>query len=223
MELEKKEGIVVKSFNYQENKRIITIFTESGLLSLVATVYQKNPSSLLLTTPLCIGEFLYKKTSSQLYSLKEGSVLNSYRSYNTSYSHLETAFSLMNTLLSSQLPDKPAPLLYKLLKLYLERLPSFPNPKVLSSSFMLKTLRHEGLIPLEGLCSYCDSAPTQAFFQKEPYCKNCMPTHSLYFEEQEWEHFQILLFSKDLKILETLVCEEPFHQKIHTLFKESLD
>ena len=223
MELEKKEGIVVKSFNYQENKRIITIFTEDGLLSLVAKVYQNNPSSNLLTTPLCVGEFFYKKSSSQLHTLKEGSVFSSYRSYNTSYPHLETAFSFLETLLSSQMPEKPAPLLYRLLKLYLEKLPTFSNPKTLSSSFILKTLRHEGLLPLEGLCSSCETLPTQAFFQKEAYCKACMPLHSLYFEENEWQQFQMLLFSKDLKNLENLSCEELLHQKIHTLFKESLD
>lgn len=223
MELEKKEGIVVKSFNYQENKRIITVFTENGLLSLIATLSQKNPSSSLLTTPLCIGEFFYKKTSSQLHILKEGSVLSSYQNYNTSYPHIETAFSFIQTLLASQMAEKPAPLLYKLLKIYLEKLPSFSNPKTLSSSFILKTLRHEGLLPLEGLCSACETLPTQAFFQKEPYCKTCMPTHSLFFEEQEWNQFQILLFSKDLKSLETLSCEESLHQKILTLFKESLD
>lgn len=223
MELEKKEGIVVKSFNYQENKRIITVFTESGLLSLIATLHQKNPSLQLLTTPLCIGEFFYKKTSKQLYSLKEGSILSSYQNYNTSYPHIETAFSFLQTLLASQLPEKPAPLLYKLLKLYLEKLPSFQSPKTLSSSFILKTLRHEGLLPLEGLCSSCETLPTQAFFQKEPFCKTCMPAHSLFFEEKEWEQFQVLLFSKDLKKLESLSYEEGFHQKIHALLKESVE
>jgi DNA repair protein RecO (recombination protein O) len=222
MELEKKEGVVVKSLNYQEHQRIITLFTEEGLISLICKIYPKNPHSLLLTTPLCRGEFLYKKTSSELQLLKEGTVLSSHHRYNLSYAHLKTAFSFLHTLTSSQLPHKPAPLLYKLLTLYLDKLSSISSPQTLSSSFMLKTLRHEGFLSLEGICSCCEQQQAQAFFQKEFYCKQCKPLHSICFEDHEWNQFQTLLFSKDFSMLDSLVCEDSLHEKITSLFKETL-
>ena len=95
MELEKKEGVVIKALDYQENKRIITIFTPGGLLSLIATIHQTQPSSLILTTTLCIAEFYYKRNPSNLHSLKEGSIVGSHLNYNTSYPHLETAMSFI--------------------------------------------------------------------------------------------------------------------------------
>jgi DNA repair protein RecO (recombination protein O) len=220
MELEKKEGIVVKATPYQDTKRIVTLFTPDGLLSLMATVYPKQPNSILLTTPLCIAEFCYKRNASDLHFLKEGSIMSSHLNYNTSYARLEAAFALLKTLLISQLPAKPAPLLYQLSKLYLALLPHVQNPQNLSSSFMLKVLRHEGLLSLEGICSSCTEHLAQAAHDGELYCTHCMPPSSLFFEQEEWKALQVLLFSKEIKTIDALETTTSLHQKICQLLKE---
>lgn len=222
MELEKREGIVVKTVDYQDTKRIITIFTEEGLLTLMATLYHKQPHSILLTSPLCIAEFCYKRSASDLHFLKEGAIISSHLNYNTSYARLDAAFTLLKTLLISQLPAKPAPLLYQLSKFYLKHLPSVTRPKNLASSFILKALRHEGLLPLEGLCSSCSSPTAYAFFYGDLYCPACMPKEALYFEPEEWHHLQTLLFSKDLTTIDTLEIQESCHSKMQHLLHQLL-
>jgi len=222
MKIETTEGIVLKTTPYQDHKRIVTLFTEEGLLTLMATVYPKHSHALLLTSPSCVAEFCYQRNASDLHFLKEGSIISSHLRYNTSYARLETAFAFLQTLLLSQMPAKPAPLLYQLCKYYLEHLPHVAHPKNLASSFTLKLLRHEGLLPLEGLCSKCHLHPSDAFFQGEAYCQNCRPKESLSFEPQEWECLQTFLFSKELKTIDGLKPSETFHQKIHQLFQQQL-
>lgn len=212
------EGIVVKSIHYQESKRIITLFTREGLLTLMATVYPKQPHSVSLTTPLCIADFCYKKNDSDLHFLKEGSIISSHTSYNTSYARLEAAFCLLKTLLASQLPAKPAPLLYELTKLYLRQLPFAVAPCNLASSFTLKALRHEGLLPLEGVCTQCAAQEARSFSQGESYCKTCAPPSTLFFTEEEWVGVQTLLFSKDLKTIDSQSLSPEAHNKIKNLF-----
>lgn len=219
MTVETIEGIVIKSINYQDSKRIITLFTHQGLLTLMATVYPKQPLSVLLTTPLCIAEFCYKKNPSDLHFLKEGSVLHSHLSYNTSYARLQSAFLILKSLLVSQLPAKPAPLLYQLVKLYLKQLPVMHYPHNLASSFMLKVLKHEGLLSLEGLCVNCHAEEASSFYDGAAYCNECKPHDALCFTQDEWPEVQKLLFSKDLKVIDSSLLLESLHSKIETLFK----
>lgn len=221
MQLQEREGIVLKTLPYQENKRIISIFTDIGILQLIVTLSSSNTRLLSLTTPLSHALFIYQKRPSELHLFKEASLLSSHLNYNNSYEHLETAMALIQTILSSQLPGKPAPLLYQLLHIYLKTLPSTPQPKVLASSFMLKNLWHEGLIAIDLLCTHCQKVPSQALHDGICYCKQCMPSKSLFFEKEEWDQFLILLTSKKIQTLKELSYEKTLHKKIQELFKES--
>lgn len=220
MQLEEREGIVLKTLPYQENKRIISIFTDIGILQLIVTLSSSNTRLLSLTTPLAHAVFIYQKRPSELHLFKEGSLLSSHLSYTNSYEHLQTAMLLLQTILSSQLPGKPSPLLYQLLHIYLKILPSTPQPKVLASSFMLKNLWHEGLITINLLCTHCLQKPSQALKDGICYCKQCMPLQSLFFEKEEWDQLLILLTSKKIQTLKELSYEKTLHQKIQELFKE---
>jgi len=220
LNLEEVEGIVLKTLPYQENKRIISVFTENGILQFIVTLSSSNTHLLSLTTPLSHALFIYQPRSSQLHLFKEGSLLSSHLDYSRSYQHLETAMVLIQTILSSQLPGKSAPLLYKLLHVYLKNLTSCPEPKVLASSFILKTLLHEGLIGIDLLCTLCQKAPSQSLKEGSCYCTQCMPAQSLFFEKEEWDQLLILLTSKKIQPLKELSYEITLHKKIQELFKE---
>jgi DNA repair protein RecO (recombination protein O) len=221
MPLQEREGIVLKTVPYQDNKRIISVFTDVGILQLIVTLSSSNTHLLSLTTPLSHALFLYQERPSQLHLFKEGSLLSSHLAYQTSYEHLETAMILIQTILSSQFPGKSAPLLYQLLHIYLKNLPHATQPKVLASSFMLKTLRHEGLLAIHLLCGHCQKMPSQALKEGSCYCQQCMPRASLFFETEEWDQLLILLTSKKLQIFKEISYEKTLHQKVQELFKES--
>ena len=131
-------GIVLRSFNYKEKSRIISLYTRSsGVISLISRKAQPH-----LTTTLCYGEFLYSKGRSDLYSLKEGKSLNMHLPLRASFDLLQTASKMLQTILDTQFPEKPSPNLFDLLLTYLHHLPK--NPDALYTSFLLKLLKHEG-------------------------------------------------------------------------------
>jgi DNA repair protein RecO (recombination protein O) len=150
MEEEKSEGIVLRSIDYKERERIITVFTSNaGLISLIVkNISRRNSHFLALSTPFCHAEFLYRKGRSELFRFQDGTVLDEMLSLRNHLGHLQAAGELVNAILYSQMPGKPASLLYALLSVYMKQIPHFENTDVLTASFYLKVLKHEGLLTL---------------------------------------------------------------------------
>lgn len=148
---EKVEGIVLKAISFKENDRILTLYTpEQGVMSLyVRGLSKKKPTLTNLATPLCRGEYLFRKGRSDLHKFLDGSILDLHLSLRKSYHHLEVAGKILHTMHETQLPGKSSPALYALLASYLKKLGDAKYPETLSASFHLKLLKHEGLLALE--------------------------------------------------------------------------
>ena len=77
MHEEKTEGIVLRSQDYKERHRIITLFTPLGLISLIVKgISRKNSHLLTLTTPFSHGEYIYRQGRSDLFRFHDGAVLD---------------------------------------------------------------------------------------------------------------------------------------------------
>ncbi|MFS8563609.1 MAG: DNA repair protein RecO [Rhabdochlamydiaceae bacterium] len=149
MKEERAEGIVLKTFDYKENERIVTVFTShEGVIALIAK-HIKNQNKIALTTPFCQAEFLFTKGKSDLCKLQDGTILNDHHFLRRSLPHLQAAAEMVKIVLKSQLPGKPAPQLYALLLACLSQLAHFTDTFTLIGSFYLKLLMHEGLLSWE--------------------------------------------------------------------------
>ena len=135
------EGIILQATKFQDFDQIITVFTPGdGILKfMVKGALNPKQGKAALTTPLSRVELIYLQGKSELYSCREISMLNNHLSLRENVVLMEAAFDLLQAIRSTQLPHKPAPELYKLLLIYLEKLPLIPDPKILSTSFRLKT------------------------------------------------------------------------------------
>lgn len=151
MQAEKATGIVLRSTDYGENQKIFTLFTqEAGLISLIAKgLMQSRAERIVLATPFCEGEYLYRRGRSSLFFCLEASVLRTHLALRHNLGSLQTAAFLAKAILASQMPGKPAPLLYVLLASYLKQIPLFPLHAHLKASFSLKLLQHEGLFSFQ--------------------------------------------------------------------------
>ncbi len=140
------QGIIVKAVPYQDFHRIITLFTpDKGLLSLfVRGAFKKGGGG--SSTPLATVEVTYQEKATGLHACLEIDALDMRLAIRQNLPSLEAACHMLRTVQQSQVPEKAAPLLYQLLLFYLEKLPQTPCPAVLSTSFLLKTLRYEGLL-----------------------------------------------------------------------------
>lgn len=178
---EKTQGLLLQSIPYLGKKKILKVLTPQGLLTLMA----KSTS----LTPFCIAEWVYRKTQKEIFSLVDSTLLDPLLHLRESYSLLSTAGSMAQALLRTQLPNKPAP--FALACAYLKKLPL--NPPILSASFTLKLLLHEGLLSSEA----------------DPF-----------FTPVEWEQAASLAFATQFSALTPLTAA-PF-DKIRLLFEERL-
>lgn len=201
MNHEKTEGIVLRSLDYKDRQKIITLFSkEAGMISLILKgLTGRNTRLLALSSPFCQAEFIYRKGKSNLYTFIDGSTINENLHLRSQLSFLQTAGTLSKGILTSQLPGKPTPALYQLFSTYFKHISTFQDPTPLISSFYLKLLKHEGLLELSPLCAACAALSAHALHEGESYCHHHSPSGAAHFTEQEWaillglthaQHFQ---------------------------------
>jgi hypothetical protein len=151
---ERVDGIVLRTTLYKETHRIITLFTaEAGLISFMAKRV-KTPEKMVLLSPFSQIEVIYRKKLSDLYLFKDGSLITDNLFLREKWDYLETAGKMAQIILHSQLPGKPAPLLYALFTACLKQIPHFEEPTCLLLLFYLKLLTHEGLLSLDDRGSF---------------------------------------------------------------------
>ncbi|HSX25924.1 MAG TPA: DNA repair protein RecO [Chlamydiales bacterium] len=186
---EKCQGVLLQSIAYLGKKRILKIVTpEEGLLTLMA----KSMSA--LTTPFCIAEWVYRKTTKEIHPFIDGTLLDPLLELRQNYATLISAGAMAQDLLRSQFPAKKDPALYQLFCAYLKKLPHFSKPEILAASFRLKLLLHEGLLSLQ-----------------HP---------SPHFTDEEWKITTLLAYSRQFSLLQEI--EQAPTTKIDYLFKEQM-
>ncbi len=214
---EKIQGVCLQAIPYLGKSRILKLFTqEAGFLTLMS-----KKSSLAALSPFCIAECVYKKRQSEIYTLIDGSILDSLLGLRQSYPTLTAAGAIAQDLLRSQLPGKAAPGLYDLLCSYFIKLPQFENPAILSASFRLKLLLHEGLLALEDECARCSSQASM-LTQGESVCRSHASLPSFAFDKEEWQTICHLTFTRQFSLLQKIDLSSSLQKTIDALFEERL-
>lgn len=150
----KTKGIVIKSLPFQEDGKIIQLFTpEFGIISVITkNISEKRLDLIQSTTPLFEGYFHLKRQSSEFYKLLEVNPISHHLMLKESLVQLKYAFEILKTISSTQPKNKPLPLLYQLVSVYLNELEKGMHHDKIISSFYLKFLRHEGLLNIDHFC-----------------------------------------------------------------------
>ncbi|MBS0605277.1 MAG: DNA repair protein RecO [Verrucomicrobia bacterium] len=219
MQEEKTEGIVLKAMDYKERHRIITLFTPQGLTSLIVRgISRKNTRLLSLTSPFCHGEYLYRRGRSELLGFRDGSVLDDNLALRKNLKSLQVAGALANAILTSQMPDKPAPALFVLYKSYHKQIPHFADPEVLLASFYLKLLKHEGLLTITPHCASCESPSALQIHEGESLCSRHEAAGGFRFSPAEWDLLLLLDGAQQFSSLKEICVPSPLSHKIAALF-----
>ncbi|SRR5581483_3103252 len=219
MQTEKIEGIVLRSQDYKESHRIITLFTPEGLVSLIVRgISRKNTRLLTLTTPFCNAEYHFRKGRGELLSFHDGTLLDDHLTLRHSLKSLQLAGSLASAILASQMPGKPAPALYLLYKAYHKQASHFKDSDTLLASFYLKLLKYEGLLTISSHCVECENPSPLRIYNGESFCSHHASPGSLIFSPLEWELLLQLDNSLQFSALSGLTLPSSLSQKIGTLF-----
>ncbi|MGL4348806.1 MAG: hypothetical protein ACRCSV_05075 [Chlamydiales bacterium] len=147
-------GLIIKSQEYQQNKRVISFFTQKGELITLFTIYSaKKWQQLSYLIPLTQVEVTYfPSKNSDCFYLQEATILSQTDLYQQTFGYIEVIGKIAATILYSQMPGKTSPLLYALCISYTNYLPKSSDPYTLLCSFYLKLLRYEGLIDFSISC-----------------------------------------------------------------------
>jgi DNA repair protein RecO (recombination protein O) len=219
MHEEKTEGIVLRSQNYKERHRIITLFSPQGLISLIVkSISRKNARLFTLTTPFNHGEYIYRQGRSDLFLFYDGSVLDDHLDLRQNLRSLQTAGALANAILTSQMFGKPAPALFALYKSYHKQIRSFDDPAPLLASFYLKLLKHEGLLSLSLHCANCEGNTAQTLDNGESFCSQHAGQNAISFSAPEWERLLALEGVPQFSTLRCLSLSPLFLKKVQALF-----
>jgi DNA repair protein RecO (recombination protein O) len=218
MKEENLSGIVLRSFDYQDNQRIITLFTpDSGLIQLIVKgVSQKNLHLFSLTTVFTVGQYHFTRGRTDLYRYLDGTHLE-FIPLRENLVHLKAAGAITKALLTSQLPGKTAPRLYQLTLAYLKQIPLFTDPLPLVLSFQLKLLKHDGLTHLKGPCSLCANEVTH-LNKGQAFCYSHAGPSSYFFTQHEWDILLKLQDARQFQPLEQLNIEQILQEKINNYF-----
>ena len=153
------EGIVLRSISFKDHDQILSIFTiDAGLIKVFYNGGRgRRRGGEGGVTPLNKVEVVYRERSGEIFSCHEITVIETYSSLRKELQLLEVACDLLQAILTSQMAGKAAPQLYLLLCFYLKKIPLAPNPWILSASFRMKLLAHDGLISVPFICSVCQN------------------------------------------------------------------
>lgn len=204
--MDSTSGIILRTIPYQDSARILTVFSKtSGLMSFFIKGLSPKKSHLTsLTEPFNEVEIHYKKGRTDLHLITDLSSIHSHPDLRLRLSSLQAAGKLLHAVLSSQLPGKPAESLYRLLSLYLKNIPHFDNPHILTTSFYLKLLKHEGSLSLSASCSSCEQTNARFLHEGESFCPAHAPKTAHPFSKEDWTLLHLLTHAQTFDLLKTL-------------------
>ncbi|MCA1031788.1 DNA repair protein RecO [Bacillus timonensis] len=184
--LQKCEGIVIRTNDYGETNKVVTLYTrEWGKVGVMARG-AKKPSSRLsaITQPFTYGYFLMQK-SSGLGSLQQGETISTMRSIREDI--FLTAYASYIVELTDKSTDekKPNPFMFELLLQTLQYMNEGLDVDVLTYIYEMKMLPVLGLYPRLDKCSICESQTGDFVFSIREggfLCRRCMDKDSYHFK-----------------------------------------
>ncbi|UOK57065.1 DNA repair protein RecO [Bacillus sp. CMF21] len=156
--LQKCEGIVIRTNDYGETNKIVTIYTrELGKVGVMARGAKKPNSRLTSSTQLfTYGYFLFQK-SSGLGGLQQGETISSMRGIREDIFLTAYASYAAELLDKSTEQNEPNPFLFELFNQTLQLLNEGVDPDVLLYIFEMKIVNVLGLYPQLDSCVNCSS------------------------------------------------------------------
>lgn len=144
----KSDAIVLRTTPYGDYHQIATFYTQNYGLLKCASRHSRSPKNKLsaLLAPFNELEVYFLLQDRDLETIQSAQLLNPNLGLRHSLESLASASLCTEALLKTQMPGKSSPLLFALLKKYLELIPEAQSPEAVSASFLLKLLKHEGLL-----------------------------------------------------------------------------
>ncbi|PTM59471.1 DNA repair protein RecO [Desmospora activa] len=164
--LAKCEGIVIRTRDYGESHKVVTLFTqEQGKIAVMARGAKKTKSRLgAVTQPFTSGWFLCFSGSSGMATLSQAEIQRARYSLRSDLT-LTAVAAYMTELLDRLTEEREVqPVLYSLLETTLDMLEEGADPDILTHIFELKVLEVGGYRPRLDGCVHCGAVDRSVRF-----------------------------------------------------------
>lgn len=177
--LQKVEGIVIRSIDYGESNKILTIYSkEKGKIGVLARGAKKPNSRLSSISQLfTYGQYLFR-ASRGLGTLSQGEMIHSFRALRSDI--IKTAYAAYIVELTDKLTEDrvASPALFHLLHQSLQAIDENVDAEVITFIFEIKMLNVAGITPQLNHCAYCGNVNEKyvSFSIKEGgfLCRHCV-------------------------------------------------
>ena len=141
------EGLVLASIPFSEYDRIVTLFTPKAMLKLFVRGRRRlDAHHQALISPFTIATYTYTPKKSDLHRFVEGKVLHQNLKLRDRLDSFEAAQKIVQTIYETQWQNKEVSALFLLTKKFLLEIPQSERPKSLVAPFLIKLLKHEGIL-----------------------------------------------------------------------------
>lgn len=156
--LERIEGVIIKTQNYQESHKIVTIFSgKLGKFSAIARGATKPKSRMAaLTQPFILGDFLIY-VNPGLSTIQQGEIINANRAIREDIER--TAYASYVTELTEKVLEvkQPDSYLYKQFLLTLEWIAKEEDVDIPILMYEMKVFQKGGFAPIVDKCIHCQN------------------------------------------------------------------
>lgn len=228
MAIQVTEGVVLRTLPFQEKGQILFLFTpDRGVIKLlhVARSGGRGQKNGLFLSPLMRVETLFVEKTSDWLAAKEMTVIESFLSLREQLLFLETGCELLQSISQVDFLHAPCQELYALLLFYLKKIPSVVDPRLLSSSFRLKLLKHEGFASFPFSCAECGDCLLEGacFWRSDMFCMRHAPSgEGTLWDTQELLWVYTLAESQSFQAIGALFVSPSLHLKVHSFFQAAL-
>ncbi|MFK9091422.1 DNA repair protein RecO [Bacillus salipaludis] len=184
--LQKCEGIVIRTTDYGETNKIVTLFTrEWGKVGVMARGAKKPNSRLSSITQLFTHGYYLVQRGTGLGSLQQGEIATSLRSIGEDI--FLTAYASYIVELTDKCTEekKPNPYHFELLYQTLNYMNEGYDPDILMNIYEMKMLNVMGLYPILNQCSVCGLTDGHFSFSIREggfICHRCLPKDPYHFK-----------------------------------------
>ncbi len=171
------EGIITSETNYSETSKIINVITkEKGLIGIMAKGARSLKSPLRsVTSKLTYGKFIIFYKEGKLSTLKEVSILNSFKNLKKDITAISYSAYLLE-LSEGVIKQNSDPKIFDLLKESLIKINEGYDPLVIMNILELKYLDFLGVMPIIDSCAICGKKTgiiTLSSYRGGYVCLNC--------------------------------------------------
>lgn len=179
-------GIVVSETAYGETSKIISILTESGIISAMAKGARTLKSNLRVgTSKLTYASFNINKKEDKLSLLTDVDILDNFTNIKKDINKVSYAVYLLELATQVMKQNKDA-MIYKLLIDSLQKINTGFDYRVITNILELKYLEYLGVLPVLDSCSICGSKTnivTLSGSRGGYICRNCLTNDPIVSEK----------------------------------------